>query len=268
MSRASFTGKRAIVTGASGGIGSCIVRILSAEGVSVGLVARRLKPLEELQRSIGNSSRMVVAVPADVTDRSSLLEAIDTVRERWGGIDIAISCAGTYMRGPVVGSDPALHEDQWRTSYLGTLHLFSAVVPEMIERGWGRLGLVSSVDSLKGMPLESAYSSGKAAEAILAGILRQELHGTGVFLSTIYPSRTDTPMIETLEVPWVSRKIAPERVARALIRGMRKRKSRLITPALGPRLLLFTEIITPAFSDMVARLFRLSGWTAGENERL
>jgi short-subunit dehydrogenase len=264
MPEHQFTGKRAIVTGASGGIGSCIVRELTAAGVSVGLVARQRGPLEDLRKACEGEPGATLVAPADVSDRDALRGAVRAVRDAWGAIDIAIASAGTYLRGPALESDPERHLDQWRTSYLGVLHLFQAVVPGMIERKWGRLGVVSSVDALSGVPLESAYAAGKAAEAALAGILRQELHGTGICLTTVYPSRTDTAMTASLEVPAVSRKIDPDRVARVLIRGMLKQRARSIVPAVGPRLLIGADIVSARLKDLLARRFRLSGWLKEE----
>jgi len=199
-----------------------------------------------------------------VTDSQLLARSVSSIRNAWGGIDIAIASAGTYLRGPILSSDPAQHMDQWKTSYLGILNLFQAVIPEMVERGWGRLGVVSSIDAVAGMPEESAYAAGKAAEASLADILRQEIHGSGVHLTTVYPSRTDTAMTAALHVPWISRKIPPERVGRVLIRGMEHKRARCIVPPIGPRLLIGADIINPHLKDALVRWFRLSGWTNGE----
>ena len=211
----------------------------------------------------GNPGLTLVA-PADVTDRQALSRSVSIIRDAWGGIDMAIASAGIYVRGLVLNSDPAQHLEQWRTSYLGILNLFQNLAPEMIERGWGRLGVVSSVDALSGIPRESAYAAGKAAEAALANILRQELHGTGVYLTTVYPSRTDTAMTAALQVPWVSRKIPPERVSEVLIRGMQRKRARCIVPPIGPRLLIGTDILSSHLNDALVRWFRLSGWTEGK----
>ncbi len=266
MQKRELTGKRIIVTGASGGIGSCIVRDLTAAGALVGLTARNRGPLEELSNEVAGNPGSTLVAPADVSDRQAVVEAVTLIRETWGGIDIAVVSAGTYTRSLVLDSDPSIHEDQWRINYLGTLNLFLEVIPEMIERGWGRLALVSSIDALKGMPRESAYASGKAAESILASVLRQELRNTGVCLTTVYPSRTDTPMTAGLQVPWISRKIPPEKVSRALIRGITGGKPRLITPAIGPRLLITSELLSSRLADMFTRIFKLSGWTPSEKE--
>jgi len=266
MLKQDLTGKRIIVTGASGGIGRCIVRDLTASGALVGLTARNRGPLEELSKEVAGNSGSTLVAPADVSDRQAVAEAVAMIRQAWGGIDIAVISAGTYTRSPVLESDPSVHTDQWQTSYLGTLNLFLEVIPEMVERGWGRLALVSSVDALKAMPRESAYASGKAAEATLASVLRQELHGTGVYISTVYPSRTDTPMTAGLHVPQISRKIPPEKISRALIRGIMKGKARLITPAIGPGILVTSELLSPRLADMFTRVFKLSGWTPSERE--
>lgn len=265
MSYSSFKAKRAVITGASGGIGSCLVRMLAARGVSTGLLARGRERLERLQSEIEAGGGTALAVPADVRDRESMDEALGRIRAEWGGVDMAIACAGTYVRGLAQESDPAVHEDQWRVSYLGAFHLFQNVAPEMVERGWGRLCLIASVDGLKGMPRESAYAAGKAAASSYAAVLRQELRGSGVRVTAVHPSRTDTPMTTNLEVPWVSHKIRPERVAHAALRGMRRGQATVIVPALGPRLLWWLEVYTPALADRVTRLLRLSGRVEGED---
>ena len=100
----------------------------------------------------------------------------------------------------------------------------------------------------------------------MAGVLRQELHGTNVYLTVVYPSRTDTSMIADLQVPSVSHKIPPGSVARVLVRGMHRKRARLIAPPFGPRLLLGAETVSVRLADMVTRWLRLSGWLKGEEK--
>ncbi len=259
MPARDFEGRYAIVTGASGGIGSRICMALSAAGATVGLVARTPGPLEDLRQRIVRAGGAALSCPADVREKEPVQDAIRLFGTEWGQIDVAVACAGTFVRGAADTTDPDVHEDQWRVSYLGALHLFQPLIPEMRSRRWGRLALISSVDGLRGMPRESAYASGKAAASSYAAVLRQELRGSGVRISIIHPSRTDTPMAANLDVPWVSRKISPDRVARAVMRGLRTGRPSLIVPPVGPRFLWWLDALSPAAADAIVRWLKLSG---------
>jgi short-subunit dehydrogenase len=129
----------------------------------------------------------------------------------------------------------------------------------MLTRGSGHIVVVSSVDGRKGLPQDAAYVSSKWAVTGFTDVLRQELHGTGVYATTILPGRVDTPMIAALRVPWVSRKISSERVAAAIVSAIRKRKAESVVPYPGPKTLIILSAISPRLGDWLVRIFRLEG---------
>ena len=100
-----------------------------------------------------------------------------------------------------------------------------------------------------------------AAKAALDGfvdVLRQELYGTGVRVTSIFPGRVDTPMIQHLTVPWVSPKISPDRVVKSIITGIRTKRSSIIVPALyGPVPIL--NFLFPRLMDWGYRIFGIEG---------
>jgi short-subunit dehydrogenase len=115
------------------------------------------------------------------------------------------------------------------------------------------------MDSKKGLPLDAPYVAAKFALTGFAEVLRQELHGTGISVSTILPGRVDTPMIATLRVPWVSAKISAEAVARATLRAIRLRQPEVILPPQAS-LLHYLNVLSPRMGDWAARFFHLEGW--------
>jgi len=133
----------------------------------------------------------------------------------------------------------------------------------MLERGSGHIVVVSSVDGKKGLPPDTAYVASKFALNGFMDVLRQELHGSGVHVCTILPARVDTPMIENLQVPFGSRKISSDRVARSIVRAIRKNRAEVIVPYLGPKFLVVANSFSPRFGDWLVRLFKLWGVEAG-----
>jgi short-subunit dehydrogenase len=115
------------------------------------------------------------------------------------------------------------------------------------------------MDARKGIPPDAPYVAAKFALSGFGDVLRQELRGTGVSVSIIYPGRVDTPMIENLRVPWISAKIPAEAVARAILRAVRRRQPEVILPAQS-KLLVYLNTISPALADWAVRWFHLEGW--------
>jgi short-subunit dehydrogenase len=133
------------------------------------------------------------------------------------------------------------------------------VLPNMLKRQSGHIVLVTSIDGKKGMPRDAPYAAAKFALAGFGEVMRQELFGTGVHVTTVCPGRVDTPMIEALRVPWVSPKIAPEIVARAIVRGIRHRRAEIVVPSVYTPLLAM-NVLLPRFVDWFVRVFHIEGW--------
>ena len=117
---------------------------------------------------------------------------------------------------------------------------------------------VTSFDAKKPMPHEGAYAAAKAAVATYAAALRQALHGRGVHVCTVFPGRVDTRMIANLRVPAISAKIPPARVAKAILRAIRRRSPEVVVPW-HCRLLLWGDMLSPRLSDWLVRVLRLDG---------
>jgi NADP-dependent 3-hydroxy acid dehydrogenase YdfG len=254
-----FKGKVAIVTGASTGIGRALALALVRAGSRVVLASRNIQALENLSQEIRQLGGQALVVPTDVTSTEQVARLIDRTEQEWGAIDMLFANSGLYVRGHVTSLTLADFEKALDVNFYGMLRAVLEVLPRMLKRGSGHIVLMSSIDGRKGLPLDAPYVAAKSAMRGFAGVLRQELHGTGVRLTIVYPGRIDTPMISHLEFHPISAKIPAEAVAQATLRGMRRNQVEVVIPFLAWGL-LYADMLMPRVADFFVRLFRLEGW--------
>ena len=252
-------GKAAIITGASSGIGRSTALAFAREGIRLALASRRLDQLQSLEQEVRAYHNDVFSQPTDVTVREQVETLVKETLRHFGSVDIVVCNAGQYIRGQVQTLTADDFERTFAVNFYGSLYLILEALPGMLERRAGTIVAVSSVDGKKGLPLDAAYVASKFAITGYMDVLRQELKGTGVHALTILPGRVDTPMIAHLDVPWVSRKISSDRVARTIMRGLRRGGGEMIVPVLGPTTLVALNAISARWADWVTRLFRLEG---------
>ena len=170
--------KRAIITGGESGLGAACADRLRADGIDV--ITFDLSPEADYR--------------VDVTDAGSIAAAVAEA----GPVDILINSAGVIgPNKPLLKSDPAAWERTFDVNVHGTFRLIQAVVPDMVERGWGRIVNIASIAGKDGNPNLSAYSASKAAVIGLTKSLGKELAKTGVLVNVIAPAVIDTPMNAT-----------------------------------------------------------------------
>src|SRR5687768_8316612 len=182
------SGTRVLVTGASRGIGQAIARAFAKRGATLGLVARRREPLEQLAEELPGEGH--VPLVADVSDADSVAAAI----EEFGDVDVLVANAGITHYRPFaqLPLDEARHMND--VNWLGTIHTVWAALPRMIERGRGHIVVVSSGGGVRGFPSAAVYNGTKAAQRGFAEALRHELYGTGVSVTTVYPGEIATSL--------------------------------------------------------------------------
>jgi len=259
MSKRFFLNKVAIVTGASDGIGRATALALARQGAHVAISARREARLEQVASEIKVYGKEILVAAADVTDSSQVAQLVDGVIERWGCVDILIANAGEYVRAPVQSLTLTDLQHSMAINFYGGIYAILAVLPHMRQRNSGHIVVVTSMNGKKGMPLDAPYAAAKFAMTGFAEVLRQELYGSGIFVSNILPGRVDTEMIRNLKVPWISAKIKPEAVARAILIAIEKRKPEVILPPLAVWL-HYVNVLSPKWGDAITRFFHLEGW--------
>ncbi|MCA1816751.1 MAG: SDR family NAD(P)-dependent oxidoreductase [Acidobacteria bacterium] len=183
-----------LVTGASSGIGRSLAVELGGRGASVGLVARRAESLNEVAREVEAAGGRALALAADVTDAAAVRAAAESLRAKFGAVDVLVANAGVgtltddYAR---LGGQVA---ETVEINLHGAANSVAAVLPEMIARGQGHLVAISSLASYRGLPKSGAYCASKAAMNALFESLRLDLKGTGVIVTIIKPGFIKTPL--------------------------------------------------------------------------
>ena len=180
--------KRAILTGASSGIGLELARELARRGYDLALLARRAELLDALSREIAEKGGRAVAIGCDVLDAAAVREAVKRGEQELGGpFDIAIANAGVSIPNHASRFSLADAEQVIRVNVLGVMYLYDAVIPGMIERRSGRFVGIASVAGLRGLPTSGPYSASKAAVQAFLEAARIELVPYGVGVTIVNP---------------------------------------------------------------------------------
>jgi short-subunit dehydrogenase len=196
-----ISGKIAIVTGASDGIGRAVARLLAAGGATVVLAARSADKLAALEKELPNS----LAVPTDMTKTGDIKNLIATTKEKFGRVDILINNAGRGLRAPVAEIDLQEYRGIMELNVFGVLEAMQAVIPLMREQGKGLILNVSSMVSKNYYPGLAAYSSTKYALNALSLTARTELEPEGIVVSVFHPKMTATEFgANSAGTPYVS----------------------------------------------------------------
>ena len=186
-------GKVALVTGSAQGIGFAVASAFAESGAAVALLDVSEPGAKEAATRIGGAAR---PYPVDVTDFDGVMATTERAAAEFGGIDIAINCAG---RGTLCGllqdEDPAVWKDLIDLNLLGTIYVSHAVIPHLIERGGGRIINIASDAARTGAASEAVYSAAKGGVISLTKSLARELARHAVTVNCVSPGPTDTPML-------------------------------------------------------------------------
>ena len=178
--------KNAVVTGGGSGIGAAIARRLRADGLHVATIDLR-------------ESDEQFAYTADVTNPAQVQEALTAIRSELGPVTVLVNSAG--MEGFKRFTD--LTFDRWQqvvdVNLNGVFHCIKAVLPDMIDAGWGRIVNISSSSTHSGQPYMSHYVAAKSAVNGLTKSLALELGPAGITVNAVPPGFIDTPMLRTAE---------------------------------------------------------------------
>jgi short-subunit dehydrogenase len=177
-----------IVTGASGGIGLAVSKLLSKKGATVVLAARSKDKLDELQKEIPNS----FAIQADMSKEKDISNLIDETKRKFGRIDILINNAGQGMRSPVETIDLDDYRAIMELNVFGIVIAMQKVIPIMRAQDGGMILNISSMVSKNYFPLLAAYASTKYALNAISLTARQELEKDHIIVSVFHPKMTAT----------------------------------------------------------------------------
>lgn len=194
-----LTGKRALVTGGTAGIGVEIARLLAHEGASVVIHGRNAERANKVAAEIRAAGGNVAIALGELTDDGEVERVVREATSAFGGIDILVNNAGGYPITSWWNTSPDVWLDLYNTDVVAGVRLVKLLVPDMIERGWGRVIQIASRAATQGTAnFFPQYASAKAAQLRIASSLAVELAGTGVTSNAISPGAVATDTFKEL----------------------------------------------------------------------
>jgi NAD(P)-dependent dehydrogenase (short-subunit alcohol dehydrogenase family) len=232
-------GKIALVTGAARGIGFETARVLHARGASVAIVDLNQQATEDACKAIGERT---IPIAADVTDVEAMQNAVSTVVDRFGGLDIVVANAGVApTQGPMVTVDPEEWERVLEIDLLGVWRTVHPALEHIIARR-GHVVVVASVYAFVNGLMASPYATAKAGVEQLGRALRAELSVHGASASVAYFGFIDTDMVrdafaqpgaqkaEEMFPSFVTKRLKPSVAGTAIVDGIQARAHTIIRP--------------------------------------
>jgi NADP-dependent 3-hydroxy acid dehydrogenase YdfG len=235
MAALPLAGRRAVVTGASRGIGLAIATALARAGASLTLVARDKPTLERLAAKLDGR-----ALPCDVGDAAAVERTIAAITREGAAPDILVNNAGVFQPAPVDATTPQALSAALEVNLVAPFRFIRALLPAMLERGAGDIVTIGSIADHTTFPENAAYGASKHGLRALHDVLRAELRGTGVRVSLVSPGPVDTSLWDEID-PDSREGFTP--------------RSRMLTPNAVAAAVLYTVTQPP---DVDIELIRLS----------
>jgi short-subunit dehydrogenase len=246
-----------IVTGASRGIGPVIAGELAAAGVRLALVARSPDGLENTARSIARPGREPLVIPADLAEIVDQKRVVDTVCHNLGAPEILICNAGVeYL---TLFQEASVEEIRKviLTNLFGTEALVRLVLPHMLRRRRGHIVVIGSVGGRTAYPYGTVNSSAKHGLVGFTWSLREELRGSGVGVSAVYPTTVSRVGISSRwhggARPALLGEVSPEAVAAAVLRCIRQDRVEITVAPVIERVADVFSAVSPRLTAWVAR---------------
>ncbi len=262
MAHRNLQGLRALVTGASSGIGRALAIELARAGVRCVLLARSGDKLDDVREATRTSGTEASVVVGDVTDPAARQTALELARREFEGLDLLVNNAGISASGDFADGSPEVMREIFAVNFFAAAELTREALP--LLRG-GKSPMVVNVGSIlghRGIPFTSEYCASKFALTGWSQSLRAELTGEGIDVLLVSPGTTDTGLADHLveqrvKLPWADMKgVTAERVARAMVRAIEKGKHEIVPNWRGWWMLLAHRVAPRLVDSIMARLAR------------
>lgn len=233
MSR-TLAGKRAVLTGASSGIGRALAVELARNGMHLALVARSKEPLVELAHNLTTPDQKAIAIQADVTVPEDRERLIRTATEQLGGIDLLINNAGIASWGHFANSDEAVMRQVMEVNFFAPVELIRLAIPYLTRGNESAIVNISSMCGRRAMPAWPEYSASKFALCGISEALRGEMARFDIEMILVVPGLTRTELREHMPRKEGKARIdfdkgmTPELVAAKIVRGIQRGQRELV----------------------------------------
>ena len=203
----NISGKVVVITGASSGLGQATAQLLSAQGATIVLGARRVERLQALAAELNRGGGKALAIQTDVTDANQVKRLVDAAVQTYGRIDVMLNNAGLMPHSPL----ERLKIDDWNrtidVNLKGVLYGIAAALPYMKQQKSGHIINVSSVAGHKVRPGSAVYAATKAAVLMISEGLRQEVKPYHIRTTVISPGAVDTELPNSITEPDIAENV-------------------------------------------------------------
>ena len=219
----SFDNRVALVTGAAGNIGFAVCRRLAAHGVKIAACDLSAEGVEARIAPLRAEGADIRAYAMNVTDRGSVLAAVDAVKGDFGKIDVLINNAGVWEHRDVQGRqrfeemDPAEWKRLLDIDVDGVFHVTQAVLPELLKNGYGRIVNLTSIAGEAGLPGYADYATAKAGMIMLTKTLAMENAKRGITVNCVSPGMVAVGEVGPTPGTWIGRQGSADEMARAIV---------------------------------------------------
>ena len=258
----------ALLTGASSGIGAVIAKSLSNEGVEIIGIARSEAGLKKTKMDIEANGGKFHSISFDVSDISNLSQLKIKVENLIGKIDILINNAGIEEYNYFHNYTLEYIQKITSVNFIAPMEITRQFLPELIQNS-GHIVNICSLAAKKGESFNATYSATKGGLALFTDALRQELHGSGVGVSAIFPGLvSDVGMYSDSQVkaPLILGTIPSKKVAKALVKAIKKNKPDVIVNSGPLRPLLAIDALFPNFGNWFARITGITAFCRNRAE--
>ena len=255
-----LTDRRALITGASSGIGRALAIELARHGVDLVLVARREERLAEVAREIRALSRRAILVAGDVTDPAVRRRAVEAACNELGGLDILVNNAGVAAHGRFAESSPERIRPIMEVNFFAPVELLREAIPVLRDGVQPVVVNIGSILGERGSPHKSEYSASKFALHGFSEAVRPEFARLGIDVLVVAAGPTETEHFDVLlegtkELPWGNPPRQPaEAAARTIVRAIERGRPMVVTGWRG-RLLLWANRLFPGIVDQIMRQY-------------
>ena len=256
MAKRRLTDRRALVTGASSGIGRALALELARKGVDVVLLARREDRLADIAQQISQLGRRAVCIAGDVTDATVRERALAAARDQLGGLDILVNNAGVAAHGRFAEADPGRVRPIMEVNFFAPVEFMRESLPLLREGVQPIIVNIGSILGRRGSPHKSEYSASKFAIHGFSEAVRPELARLGIEVLVVAAGPTETEHFDVLlegtaKLPWGNPpRQAADDVARTIVRAIEHSRHEIVTGWRGRALLLLNRI-APRLVDRI-----------------
>jgi 2-hydroxycyclohexanecarboxyl-CoA dehydrogenase len=212
------SGRVALVTGGGGGIGGAIATALAADGHAVAVADLRLEAARVSAKRVAAAGGRAAPFVVDVTDGETVAEAIAETSRELGPVEILVNNAGWDELKPFVETDEEFWDRVIAINFKGCLHTTRALLPGMIERGFGRIVNIASDAARVGSSMESVYAGAKGGVIAFTKTIAREAARAGVTANAVCPGPTRTPLLDQMTAE------GGEKLVDALVRAVPMRR--------------------------------------------